>query len=75
MRADSFPADLARPVVVGTVPGVRVAVAAVSGLPTRYLDCPAETPSGNSALSASYCFAYASIGSPGPSIHCDIDLE
>ena len=32
-----FPrAAVARPVVVGTVPGVRVAVAAASGLPTRY---------------------------------------
>ena len=36
MRADSFSAGLARPVVVGTVPGVRVVVAAASGLPTRY---------------------------------------
>ena len=33
---DGFPAVLACPVVVGTVPGVRVAVAAAGGLPTRY---------------------------------------
>ena len=75
MRADSFPAGLARPVVVGTVPGVRVVVAAAVGLPTRY---PAgleaawqRNPSVcNSALSASYASRTRASGLRGPSIHC-----